>query len=178
MKSIIITLTTVIMATSALAQTDFYSLSAKDINGEEVNFSDFNGKKLLIVNTASKCGFTEQYEGLQKLHEEFGGEDFMIIGFPSNDFMNQEPGTEEEIKAFCKKNYGVSFLMMSKIKVKGKDKHKVYEWLTSKKHNGVKDSKVKWNFQKYMVSKEGQLVGVVGTKSKPYSEEILNFIKS
>jgi glutathione peroxidase len=176
MKVLTIFTLLIITVGSSLSQTDFYSLQADDINGNNVNFSRFQGKKLLIVNTASECGFTNQYEGLQKLYDEFGGSDFEIIGFPSNDFMNQEPGSEEDIKEFCEQNYGVSFLLMSKVKVKGDDKHPVYEWLTKKENNGVKDSMVKWNFQKYLISDDGELVDVVKTQTKPYSEEILDFI--
>jgi len=177
---IFVLLTALIMTTniSTNGQTAFYDLQAEDINGNIVNFEDFKGKKLLIVNTASKCGFTGQYEGLQKLHEGYAGDDFVIIGFPSNDFMNQEPGSEESIKAFCEKNYGVEFLMMSKVKVKGKKKHPVYAWLTQKKLNGWKDSKVKWNFQKYMINENGELVGYAKPATKPQSEKILDFVKS
>lgn len=167
----------VAFSVNVMAQESFYDLQAEDINGEMVDFSQFKGKKVLIVNTASKCGFTPQYEGLQKLHEMYGGEDFVIIGFPSNDFMSQEPGTEEEIKAFCEKNYGVEFLMMSKIHVKGDEMHPVYQWLTQKAKNGVEDSNVGWNFQKYFISKKGKLVEVFGTRVDPQDEKIIQLIK-
>jgi len=167
------------MMTGALqAQESFYDLKAKDISGEMIDFSQFKGKKVLIVNTASKCGFTPQYEGLQKLHEDYAGDDFVIVGFPSNDFLKQEPGTEDEIMAFCEKNYGVEFLMMSKVVVKGSDKHAVYQWLTQKAKNGVKDSKVSWNFQKYMISETGELIEVFSSKLKPQDEKIVSIIKS
>ncbi len=167
------------MMTGALqAQESFYDLKAKDISGEMIDFSQFKGKKVLIVNTASKCGFTPQYEGLQKLHEDYAGDDFVIVGFPSNDFLKQEPGTEDEIMAFCEKNYGVEFLMMSKVVVKGSDKHAVYQWLTQKAKNGVKDSKVSWNFQKYMISETGELIEVFSSKVKPQDEKIVSIIKS
>ena len=166
------------MSTATYGQSSFYDLKAEDINGKMVDFSTFRGKKVLIVNTASKCGFTPQYEELQTLYEMYGGDDFVIVGFPSNDFMKQEPGTEEEIKAFCEKNYGVEFLMMSKISVKGKDMHPVYQWLTQKALNGKMDSKVSWNFQKYMISAEGELVDYAAPKVKPMSERILDFVKS
>ncbi|MFO7879895.1 MAG: glutathione peroxidase [Bacteroidota bacterium] len=177
---VLIILTAFIMTlnTDTTAQTGFYDLQAENINGEIINFDTFKGKKVLIVNTASKCGFTGQYEGLQELHKEYGGDDFMIVGFPSNDFMNQEPGSEEDIKAFCEKNYGVEFLMMSKVKVKGKAKHPVYAWLTDKKLNNAMDSKVSWNFQKYMINENGELVDVAKPKVSPKSDKILNFIKS
>ena len=177
MKSLIL-LMAIMMTGTIQAQESFYDLNAEDITGEMVDFSQFKGKKVLIVNTASKCGFTPQYEGLQKLHEDYAGEDFVIIGFPSNDFMNQEPGTEAEIQAFCEKNYGVEFLMMSKVAVKGDDMHPVYQWLTQKAKNGVQDSKVSWNFQKYMISETGELIEMFSTKVKPQDEKIVSLIKS
>ncbi len=156
----------------------FYDLKAKTIDGEEFNFSSLKGKKVLIVNVASKCGFTPQYEELERLYKEFSTNDFLILGFPSNDFLRQESGTEQEIKAFCQLTYGVSFPMMQKVKVKGNSKHEVYRWLTSKSINGISDSKVKWNFQKYMINHEGALVGFLAPRVSPYDKEILDFIKS
>ncbi|MEA1873171.1 MAG: glutathione peroxidase [Bacteroidota bacterium] len=177
MKYLVI-LMAVMMTGTIQAQNSFYDLKAENITGEMVDFSQFKGKKVLIVNTASKCGFTPQYEGLQKLHADFAGENFVIIGFPSNDFKKQEPGTKEEIQAFCEKNYGVEFLMMSKVVVKGKDKHPVYKWLTEKVKNGVKDSKVSWNFQKYMISETGELIEVFSSKVKPQDKKIISVIIS
>jgi glutathione peroxidase len=156
----------------------FYELSCKTIDGVSFDFSILKGKKVLIVNVASKCGFTPQYEDIEKLYKEYGGDDFIILGFPSNDFLKQESGSEKEIKAFCQLTYGVSFPMMSKVLVKGDDKHNVYKWLTSKDINGVMNSTVKWNFKKYMISKEGHLVGLAAPNAKPYSEKFLDFIKS
>lgn len=161
--------------THAQNNASFYDLKANDIDGNEVKFEQFKRKRVLLVNTASKCGFTKQYAGLQELHENYGGKDFVLIGFPSNDFLNQEPGSHEDIKAFCSKNYGVSFLMMEKVKVKGKKKHSVYQWLTEKAKNGKMDSKVGWNFQKYMISKDGEFVGMAKPSTKPGSEEIVSF---
>ncbi|MCB9013939.1 MAG: glutathione peroxidase [Bacteroidales bacterium] len=157
---------------------DFYSLSAKDIDGKDFSFASLKGKKILLVNVASKCGFTPQYAELEKLYKEFGGERFEIIGFPSNDFLKQESGTEKEIKEFCQLNYGVSFPMMSKIKVRGNSKHPVYQWLTSKKKNGYKDSRVKWNFQKYLISPGGEIIDILAPSESPYSEKILKFIQN
>ncbi len=154
----------------------FHDFTVKDIYGEEFSLSQLKGKKILVVNTASKCGFTPQYEDLERLYKEYGGDNFQIIGFPANNFLWQEPGNNEEIAAFCKKNYGVSFPMMSKISVKGRNIHPLYRWLTSKKENGVMDSKVKWNFQKYMIDEEGRLVGIVAPKENPYTKKILNWI--
>jgi glutathione peroxidase len=155
----------------------FHDFQAETIDGKTLDFNNFKGKKLLVVNTASKCGFTSQYEDLEKLFKEFGGDNFMIIGFPANNFLKQEPGTDEEIKEFCQVNYGVTFQMMSKISVKGNDMHPVYAWLTQKDQNGVMDSKVSWNFQKYMIDEEGRLVDYVSPKTKPYDEKIVNWIK-
>ena len=153
-----------------------YDFDLTDIDGKEIQLEDYKGKKILFVNVASKCGYTPQYEGLQKLYEEHK-EDLIIIGLPCNQFMHQEPGTNEEIKSFCTKNYGVTFPITEKINVKGEDIHPLYKWLTSKELNGVEDSKVKWNFQKYLINEEGKLIHVFGTSVKPLSEEIVNAVK-
>lgn len=155
----------------------FYELTAMSLQGALFDFSVLKGKKVMIVNTASKCGLTPQYEGLQKLHETYKDKNFVILGFPSNDFLFQEPGSAAEIASFCKLNYGVTFQMMEKIKVKGRKKHSVYQFLTEKVHNGVKDSKVKWNFQKYLINEQGILERVIAPKTKPNSSEIINWIE-
>jgi glutathione peroxidase len=129
-----------------------------NIYGEEVSLSEYEGKVVLVVNTASKCGLTPQYESLEKLYGELKDEGFVILGFPANNFMGQEPGTDEEIIEFCEKNYGVSFPMFSKISVKGYDQADLYKWLTKKEENGVVEAPVKWNFQKFLIDKEGNLV--------------------
>jgi glutathione peroxidase len=126
------------------------------------------------VNTASRCGYTPQYEDLQKLHELYS-EDLTILGFPSNNFMGQEPGTNEEIVAFCKKNYGVTFQMFSKIDVKGKQQHPVYQWLSTKELNGWNDKSPSWNFCKYLIDEEGNLVKFLKSGHDPLSEEIIDF---
>ena len=138
-----------------------HNFTVKTLEEEDFDMSQLKGKKVLIVNTASKCGYTPQYEDLQRLYEEYGGDDFVIIGFPANNFLKQEPGTNEEIKEFCSLNYGVSFPMMAKISVKGKDISPVYEWLTKKENNGVMDAKVSWNFQKFMIDENGNLIDMV-----------------
>jgi glutathione peroxidase len=153
-----------------------YDFTVTTLEGEDFDMAELKGKKVLIVNTASKCGNTPQYEGLQELYEKYGGEDFVIIGFPANNFLSQEPGSNEEIREFCTKNYGVSFPMMAKISVKGKNMHPIYQWLTQKELNGFKDSSVKWNFQKYLIDEEGKLVGVLSPKTKPLSSEIVDWI--
>lgn len=157
--------------------TNFYSFTVKTIDGEEISLAQFKGKKVLVVNVASKCGHTPQYEDLQKLYKEYGGDDFTIIGFPANNFLRQEPGTNEEIKEFCTINYGVTFPMMAKISVKGKDIHPLYEWLTKEENNGVMDAKVSWNFQKFMIDENGELVDMVSPKRKPYDEKIIAWLQ-
>lgn len=166
------------MGATAYTQTSFYDFTVKDIAGEDFPLSQLKGKKVLVVNTASKCGFTPQYAGLQKLYEKYGGKDFIIIGFPANNFARQEPGTDEEIASFCQINYGVTFPMMSKISVKGDDQHPLYKWLTSKSENGVENSKVKWNFQKYMIDEEGQLVGNFASTVKPDNKKLVGWIEN
>ena len=162
---------------TANAQSDFYNLKAKDIDGNDFDFSSLKGKKVMIVNTASKCGFTPQYEQLQELYEKYGDKDFVIIGFPANNFMGQEPGTLEEIKEFCTVKFGVTFPMMEKISVKGKDIHPVYQWLTEKEKNGVEESKVKWNFQKYLINEKGELEKVYYSRTSPTDPQIINWVK-
>lgn len=159
------------------AQKDFYKYTVKDIDGNEVSMEQFKGKKIMIVNVASKCGFTGQYENLQKLYEEFKDQNFVIIGFPANNFMNQEPGSNEEIKKFCTSVYSVTFPMMAKISVKGNDQAPIYKWLTTKRLNKTENTKVGWNFQKYLIDEEGNYVKMIPTKTDPYSEEIINWIK-
>ncbi len=154
-----------------------YSFKFKTLDGKEFDFSSLKGKKVLIVNTASKCGNTPQYADLEKLYQEYGGNKFAIIGFPANNFLSQEPGTNSEIREFCTKNYGVTFPMMEKISVKGKDMNPLYQWLTQKKLNGVMDSEVKWNFQKYLIDENGKLVKVIDPKVKPFDESILGWVK-
>lgn len=159
------------------AQTSFYDLKAKTIEGQDFNFSSLKGKKVLVVNTASKCGYTYQYEDLEKLFQAYKEKNFIIIGFPADNFGHQEPGSNSEIQEFCKKNYGVNFQMMEKISVKGDDMHAVYQWLTQKAKNGKQDSSVKWNFQKYMIDETGKLVDVAYSGDKPMSDKIVNWIE-
>ncbi len=149
-----------------------YDLSVKSLDGKSViRFSDFKGKKVLFVNTASKCGYTPQYEGLQKLQDQYKGK-LVIIGFPCNQFLSQEPGTAEEIETFCKKNYGVTFLLSEKIDVKGKDQHPVYQWLCQKENNGVKDVTVGWNFGKFLIDEKGSFIDYFPSKVEPMSPEL------
>jgi len=163
---------------SMAQQKNLYSFSAKTIDGNDFDFSQLKGKKVLIVNTASKCGLTPQYEELQEIYETYKGQGFTIIGFPANNFLSQEPGTNNEISTFCTKNYGVTFQMMEKISVKGDDMHPIYQWLTKKSENGLEDSEVSWNFQKYMIDENGNLTGYVSPRTKPTDEKIINWITS
>jgi glutathione peroxidase len=158
------------------SQDSFYDFTVKDIKGNDFPLSELKGKKVLVVNTASKCGLTPQYEDLEALFREYKEEDFVIIGFPSNDFAGQEPGTNSEIAAFCTEKFDVTFPMMEKISVKGDEIHPLYKWLTTEKMNGLEDSKVAWNFQKYMIDTNGVLVGHLGPRKKPDSKEILSWI--
>ena len=177
---LILMITMMLNFSAAIAQTpkSFYDYTVSDIDGNTFKLSSLKGKKVLVVNTASKCGNTPQYADLEKLYLEFKEKNFVIIGFPANNFMGQEPGSNEEIKNFCTVNYGVTFPLMSKISVKGKDKDPLYEWLTSKELNGVMDSEVTWNFQKYMIDEEGKLVGMVTPREKPYSDKIIGWLNN
>lgn len=159
------------------AQSNFYDYTVKTLEGDEFNFSQLKGKKVMIVNTASKCGLTPQYEQLEAVYKKYGGDNFVILGFPANNFLKQEPGSADEIREFCTKNYGVSFPMMAKISVKGKDMAPIYQWLTQKEKNSLADSNVKWNFQKYLIDEEGSLVKVVNPATKPDDIEIINWIE-
>lgn len=158
-----------------LSQT-IYKYKAESITGEIIDFSTFKGKKILIVNTASKCGLTPQYEELEKLYQTYKDKNFIIIGFPANDFMHQEPGSNKEIESFCQKNYGVSFLMMSKVSVKGKEMCDIYKFLTQKALNGKEDSSVKWNFHKYLINENGELIKNLDPQTSPLDKEIINWI--
>jgi len=177
MKKLTLFISLIVISTGAFSQKSFYDFKVKDIDGKEFNLSSLKGKKVLVVNTASKCGFTPQYKELEAIYKQYGGDKFTIIGFPANNFLKQEPGTNKEIAEFCEKNYGVTFPMMSKISVKGDDMDPLYKWLTSKSENGLQDSEVKWNFQKYMIDENGKLVDVVYSKVKPDDEKIVNWIK-
>ncbi|MGE0021218.1 MAG: glutathione peroxidase [Draconibacterium sp.] len=176
MKKITFVFVLIMAVTTAFAQQSFYDFKVKTIDGEDFDLASLKGKKVLVVNTASKCGLTPQYEQLQEVYKKYGGEKFTIIGFPANNFMKQEPGTNEEIAEFCDKNYGVSFQMMEKISVKGDDMHPLYQWLTQKSKNGVLDSEVGWNFQKYLIDEKGNLVKMVEPKVKPDDEQIVSWI--
>ncbi len=156
---------------------NIYGFKVTDLYGNEFDFSSLKGKKIMIVNTASKCGLTPQYKELQALYEKYKDRNFVIVGFPANDFMSQEPGTNEEIAEFCEMNYGVAFPMMSKISVKGEDIAPIYQFLTQESQNGFADSKVEWNFQKYLLNEKGQLEKVIGPRIVPTDKEIVDWIE-
>ena len=158
-------------------KTSIHQFKAKTIEGEWLDFSSLKGKKILIVNTASKCGFTPQFKELEDLYEKYKDKNFVIIGFPCNQFGSQEPGSSSDIKEFCTRNYGVTFMMMKKVDVKGDSISEIYSWLTSKAKNGVKNSSVKWNFQKYMIDENGFLVDYVLPFKSPNCSKIVNWIE-
>jgi glutathione peroxidase len=159
-------------------KTSLHEFSVEDINGNRFDFSELKGKKVMVVNTASKCGLTYQYEILEKLYNEYKSDDFVIVGFPSNNFLWQEPGSNEDIAKFCLENYGVSFPMMEKISVRGSAMHPLYKFLTEKDRNGYKDSSVKWNFQKYLVNENGFLDKVISPRTAPNDPEIIAWIEN
>ena len=171
-----------ISSTTAIAQENsnstIFQFKVKDIEGQDFNLASLEGKKVMIVNTASKCGLTPQYKKLQALYEKYGKDNFIIVGFPSNNFLRQEPGTNEEIATFCENNYGVTFPMMSKISVKGKNMHPLYEFLTQESKNGVVNSSVSWNFQKYLINPDGKLARVVSPRTQPDDPSIISWIET
>lgn len=154
-----------------IERSSIYDITINSLDNQPVNLADFKGNHILFVNVASKCGFTPQYKELQKLSDTYP-DSLVVIGCPCNQFGKQEPGSAEEIQSFCERNYGVSFLITEKIDVKGANQHPLYEWLTSKEKNGKKNSKVKWNFQKYLVDEGGNLVDYYFSLTKPMSSKI------
>ena len=156
-------------------KSSFYNLMFKSIEGDQVSMNEFKGKYILLVNVASECGYTSQYTELQALHKHYK-EKLVVIGYPCNQFGGQEPGGTDEIKSFCKKNYGVTFLLSEKIDVKGTNQHEVYSWLTEKDLNEVKSSSVKWNFQKYLISDRGELIDFFYSSTKPNSSKITTYL--
>jgi len=177
-KRLSLLLLLIIVSLTGFSQSSgFYDFKVRTLEGGNFDFSSLKGKKVMIVNTASKCGNTPQYKELEELYEKYN-DNFVIIGFPANNFGSQEPGTAAEIRKFCTENYGVTFPLMEKISVKGDDMALIYRWLTSKEKNGVMDSEVKWNFQKYLIDENGNLVDVINPKDKPNSDKILEWISS
>ncbi|MEZ4800193.1 MAG: glutathione peroxidase [Flavobacteriales bacterium] len=155
---------------------DFYSFKIDGLEGGTINMADYKGKYVLCVNVASKCGYTPQYKDLQALYEKYK-EKLVVIGFPCNQFLGQEPGTNEEIADFCEKNYGVTFPLTTKIDVKGKNQSPIYSWLTQKELNGIGSDDVAWNFHKFLISPEGKWMAAFSSKVEPMSSEITSLIK-
>ena len=155
-----------------------YQFKVTDLSGKEFDFASLKGKKILVVNTASKCGLTPQYENLQTIYDQYKDKNLVIIGFPANNFASQEPGTSTEIAEFCQQNYGVTFPMMDKVSVKGDDMAPLYQFLTQKSKNGLEDSDVQWNFQKYLIDENGHLAKVVKPQTLPTDPEIVDWIKA
>jgi len=177
MKRLILIIMTILTGTvMAQSPKTLYNFTTKSLDGKVFDLSSLKGKKVLIVNTASKCGLTPQYKDLEALFTKYGGDNFVIIGFPANNFAEQEPGTNKEISEFCTLNYGVTFPMMSKISVKGDDIDPIYSWLTNKSENGLMDAPVQWNFQKFLIDENGKLVDMVSPKELPNSDRIIRFI--
>ena len=182
MKIFTFTLVAIILSSFSLLKNpnnnmnnSIYDIAITSLEGKTIDLNDFKGKKILFVNVASKCGFTSQYKNLQKLHDTYG-EKVEIIGIPCNQFGSQEPGSAAEIKEFCTKNYGVSFLMSEKSQVKGANQHPLYKWLTNKSENGIKDSNVSWNFQKYLVDENGKLMQVFKSGVSPMDASITSLL--
>jgi len=164
--------------TKTMSTSNIYGFKVTDLYGKEFDFASLKGKKVIIVNTASKCGLTPQYKDLEAIYKEYKDKNLVIVGFPANNFASQEPGTNKEIAEFCEMNYGVTFPMMDKISVKGSDMAPIYQFLTQKSKNGLQDSEVEWNFQKYLINEKGELVKVVSPRTLPTDPEIVNWIKS
>ena len=167
---------TITIATSMTKET-IYQFKVQDLAGDEFDFATLKGKRIIIVNTASECGLTPQYEQLQAVYNQYKDQNLVIVGFPANNFGSQEPGSNAQIASFCQKNYGVTFPMMAKISVKGNDMHPLYQFLTQKAKNGLEDSSVQWNFQKYLINSNGELEKVVAPSTLPTDSEIINWIE-
>jgi len=161
----------------AVGKMDIYEIEVETITGEQTTLAEYAGKVMVIVNVASKCGFTGQYEGLQTLYEEYKNQGVVVLGFPANNFKNQEPGTEEEIASFCSLNYGVTFPMFSKLSVKGDDIHPLYNYLTSEETNPEYNGKFSWNFNKFIIGRDGRIVERFGSMTKPQSQKIKKAIE-
>ena len=174
----ILTLVAVVMM-SAFTLPDngsIHSFKVKSIEGGTIDFAKFKGKKILIVNTASKCGYTPQYEALQKVYDQYKDK-LVIVGFPANNFGGQEPGSDGDIQEFCKARFGVKFPLASKVSVKGEDMAPIYQWLTSKAKNGVLDADIKWNFNKFLLDENGKMIAYFPSKVTPNSDYILKYVK-
>ena len=166
------------MKTPTITKETIYQFKVEDLSGKSFDFASLKGKKVIIVNTASKCGLTPQYKDLEATYKEYKDKGLVIVGFPANNFASQEPGTNEEIATFCQMNYGVSFPMMDKVSVKGDDMAAIYQFLTQKSKNGLQDSAVEWNFQKYLINEKGELEKVISPQTLVTDPEVMNWIKA
>lgn len=176
MKTFLFFILGTMLLSSSSTTESIHQFVVTDIEGNKFDFSSLKGKKIMVVNTASRCGLTPQYEKLEELYTKYKSKNFVIVGFPANDFLLQEPGSNEDIAKFCKKNYGVTFPMMAKISVNGKKIHPVYKFLTKKSLNGLKDNKVEWNFQKYLLDENGYLARVISPSTAPDDASIVEWI--
>jgi glutathione peroxidase len=177
MKYLLSLLTVAVLSAFTLkGDPSIHSFKVKSIEGGTIDFAKFKGKKILIVNTASKCGYTPQYEALQKISDEYKDK-LVVVGFPANNFGGQEPGADEEIQEFCKARFGVKFPLSSKVSVKGEDMAPIYKWLTQKSENGVLDANIAWNFNKFLLDENGKMIAYFPSKVKPDDEEILKYLK-
>lgn len=156
---------------------NFYEHELRTVDGKVFKLSSLKGKKIMIVNVASKCGLTPQYKELQSLYDEYGGENFEILAFPANNFGAQEPGTDQQIQSFCDSNYGVTFKVFEKISVKGHDQHPFYQWLTNKELNGSLSVSVKWNFQKFLIDENGNLIDYLLPTTSPKSKKVIQWLQ-
>jgi glutathione peroxidase len=177
MRTFCLLIATLLALSTVAKEKSFYDFTVKTIDGKNFPLSKLKGKKVLVVNVASKCGLTPQYKQLQELYDKYSKNKFVIIGFPANNFGKQEPGSNDEIKAFCTANYGVTFPMMEKISVKGDDIDPLYQWLTSKAQNGIADAEVTWNFQKFLIDEKGKWVGFVPPSTLPTTDEVIGWIE-
>ena len=168
---------TLVSGAGEKAEKSFYDFTVRDIDGREIKLETYAGKVLLVVNVASKCGFTHQYEGLERIYNRYKDDGLVVLGFPANNFANQEPGSEAEIRQFCTLNYGVSFPMFSKISVRGRNIAPLYRFLTGKQTNPEYAGKISWNFNKFLVSREGEIVGRFGTKTDPEDEQLIRAVE-
>lgn len=177
MKNTLLTLALFTTTLFVNAQGNFHSFITETIDGKPFDLAQLKGKKVLVVNVASKCGLTPQYKELQELYERYGSNTFTLIAFPANNFLNQEPGTNAEVKEFCSSNYNVTFPVMTKISVKGDDIDPIYKWLTSKQQNGVMDAKVTWNFQKFLIDENGNLVDMIPPRESVLGDKVIRWIQ-
>jgi len=178
MKKTVFIMSAILITTLSFSQTkkSFYDFKVKDIDGKDVDLHKYKGKKVLVVNVASECGFTPQYKELEELYKSYKDSGLVILGFPCNDFGGQEPGSPDDIKSFCSKNYGVTFPIMEKVAVKGKAVYPLYSWLQRQAENGVQDNDVRWNFNKFMVSEEGAWSGYLPSRVKPNDKIVIDWI--